>query len=218
MPVLRSTNFRDDGFIDLSDVAYREVPSEKIDQKRLQEGDLLLESSGGSPNKPVGRVVIVDGDILGDYLCTNFLRRLRPREDRADAHFLLYLLWNLHRTGGTKVFQHQTTGIRNLNYKEYLRWEHAVPPLPEQRKIAAVLSSVDDAIAATTDCMVSPAYVVAKPGDRIFATFARFLFKAPKTIGSLFSYSHGITRDRLRLYFDNFVEVTVALPPLQEQR
>lgn len=71
---------------------------------------------------------------------------------------------------------------------------------------------------ATVDCMVSPAYVVAQPNGRIDPSFACFLFKAPSVIGSLFSYSHGITRDRLRLYYENFQEVPIALPPLAEQR
>lgn len=45
--------------------------------------------------------------------------------------------------------QQATTGIRNLNYQEYLNHELSIPPLPEQRKIAAILSSVDDAIEKT---------------------------------------------------------------------
>src|SRR5690606_13688662 len=71
---------------------------------------------------------------------------------------------------------------------------------------------------ASTDCIVSPAYVVAEPSDKILPAFARYFFKAPRIVAALFSYSHGITRDRLRLYFENFQDVPASLPPLLEQR
>lgn len=71
---------------------------------------------------------------------------------------------------------------------------------------------------ASVDCVVSPAYVVAKPNEWLLPAFAGYLLKAPQIIRLLYSYSQGITRDRLRLYFDNFVEVPIPLPSLPEQR
>jgi len=71
---------------------------------------------------------------------------------------------------------------------------------------------------AAADSVVSPAYVVAKPSERLLPAFAGYLLKAPQTIRLLYSYSQGITRDRLRLYFNNFAEVPIPLPPLPEQR
>ena len=62
---------------------------------------------------------------------------------------MTYALSYLHASGVTLLMQQATTGIRNLNYKEYLAYEISVPPIPEQRKVAAILSSVDDAIEKT---------------------------------------------------------------------
>src|SRR4051812_37533307 len=56
--VLRSTNLRNDGRLDLSDIARRTFPPNKLDQKRLLPGDILLERSGGGPKQPVGRVAL----------------------------------------------------------------------------------------------------------------------------------------------------------------
>ena len=146
--VLRSTNVTDSGTLDLSNVAIRVIPEIKLTAKTLQAGDVLLERSGGGPNKPVGRVVAFDASD-GPYLYSNFMQCLRADPGVTDHRFMFYLLWDLHRRGVTRVLQQATTGIRNLQYRDYVGWKVLLPPLPEQRKIAAILSSVDDAIAAT---------------------------------------------------------------------
>lgn len=157
--VLRSTNLRDDGNLDYSEPAPRSFPETKLREKRLQAGDIVLERSGGGPNKPVGRVGYFDAE--GWYSLSNFMQRLRPDPSRCSSRFLNYLLWNLHRSGITARMQQATTGIRNLNYREYLAYRVALPPLPEQRKIAAILSSVDDAI-EKTQAVIDQVQVVKK--------------------------------------------------------
>ena len=106
-----------------------------------------MERSGGGPNRPVGRVAYFEHE--GYFSYSNFMQRLRPNRNVVHGRFLAYVLSHLHASGVTLLMQQATTGIRNLNYKEYLSRELPVPPLPEQRKIAAILSSVDDAIVKT---------------------------------------------------------------------
>jgi type I restriction enzyme, S subunit len=48
--VMRSTNFTNDGELDLSDVATRYFPKKKADAFGLKRGDLLVERSGGGPD------------------------------------------------------------------------------------------------------------------------------------------------------------------------
>lgn len=57
VPVLRSTNFRNDGSIDYSDIAYRKVDKERLNKRLVSEGTILIEKSGGSPSQAAGRVV-----------------------------------------------------------------------------------------------------------------------------------------------------------------
>lgn len=142
--VLRSTNLTDDHRLNISNVALRSFPEKKILEKKLEPGDLLLERSGGGPNRPVGRIAYFNHESCFCY--SNFMQRLRPDQRRVRPEFLAYLLSHLHLSGVTLLMQQATTGIRNLNYREYLAHVLLVPPLPEQRKIAAILSSVDDAL------------------------------------------------------------------------
>ena len=69
-----------------------------------------------------------------------------------------------------------------------------------------------------TRALVSPAYVVLKPSQAIDPLFASYLFKTPQMIHSFWAYSHGLTDDRRRLYFDDFSAIRIILPPKEEQR
>ena len=71
---------------------------------------------------------------------------------------------------------------------------------------------------AAADGVVSPAYVVLAPKPRIDSTFAYHWFKSARMIHLFWAYSHGLTEDRLRLYFDEFAEIPVVPPSLEQQR
>jgi len=66
--------------------------------------------------------------------------------------------------------------------------------------------------------LVSPAYVVLTPKENVDPLYASFLFKASRSIYLFWAYSHGLTEDRLRLYFDDFAKIPVLVPNLDAQR
>ena len=146
IPVLRSTNFTESGIIDYTKLAFRNIEEKKRIKKALKKGDILLEKSGGSPAQPVGRVVYFDRDT--PHLFSNFTQKLVPVKDR-DSKYLFYKLYFEYQNGTVLKFQQQTTGIINFQLAEYLGFKTIFAPLPEQQKIAAILSSVDDVIEKT---------------------------------------------------------------------
>lgn len=143
--VLRSTNFRKAGGLVYETAAKRQFDDRKLGQKRLQRGDIILERSGGSPAQPVGRARRFDTE--GCYSASNFMQIMRVA-DNVDDWFACYLLDCIYDQGLTEPLQKATTGIRNLDFKTYLDLPVSVPPLDEQRRIAEVLRSMDEAIAA----------------------------------------------------------------------
>jgi type I restriction enzyme, S subunit len=64
---------------------------------------------------------------------------------------------------------------------------------------------------------VSPAYVVATPRRELRTVFVEQLLRTPRAIEQVRRYSRGITEFRLRLYWDEFKNIRIALPPLAEQ-
>lgn len=148
--VFRATDINDEGRI-VGAGALRRLPIGKLAAKRLQEGDILLEGSGGGPDKPVGRVAYFDARTNVDHaVCSNFFKTLRPARDRVDPRFLLRKLAWFHKQAPILALQQQTTGIINLKFEEYLASSIDVPPsLAEQSKIAQVLDTLDAAVQAT---------------------------------------------------------------------
>ena len=66
--------------------------------------------------------------------------------------------------------------------------------------------------------MVSPAYLVGRPRLKICTDFVEYLLRTPQAIEELRRHSHGVTDFRMRLYWDEFKAIKIALPPLEEQR
>jgi type I restriction enzyme, S subunit len=71
---------------------------------------------------------------------------------------------------------------------------------------------------APEDCLVSPAYIVLAPMKDAVPVFFQYLFKLPATLLLLTSHSRGLTKDRLRLYYDDFASIPLRCPAPPEQQ
>ena len=65
--------------------------------------------------------------------------------------------------------------------------------------------------------MVSPAYVVARPVREFSTSLIEQQLRTPKAVTEMKRHSRGITDFRLRLYWEEFKTICVALPPKSEQ-
>ena len=66
--------------------------------------------------------------------------------------------------------------------------------------------------------MVSPAYIVAKPNDKVYPLFMDYYTRTPQMINQINRQSYGVTDFRKRLYWDSFAPIGCTLPPTEEQR
>lgn len=146
VPVIRGTNFNNDGILDISDIALRYLKPDQIAEKQLYEGDILIERSGGSDTQPVGRVGYVSKEIADLHgSCANFIQRI-SLSDSVDSRFVYYCLQHMYEMKETTAMQAQTTGLRNLDWKMYKNTVLPNPLLPEQHAIAGIISKVDQCI------------------------------------------------------------------------
>lgn len=106
---------------------------------RLKKGDILLSTSAS-----LGRIAIADDSAEGAIPYTGIIR-MRPRAKGLDAPFIKYLLESPH-------FQRQVEAagvgsvIRHFGPMHLRQMTVLLPPLADQRAIAAVLGSLDDKI------------------------------------------------------------------------
>lgn len=65
--------------------------------------------------------------------------------------------------------------------------------------------------------MVSPAYVVARPVRPFMTFFVEMILRTPNAVAEMKRHSRGVTDFRLRLYWEDFKCIEIALPPADEQ-
>lgn len=145
LPYLRVANVQD-GRLDLSEVKTIRVRSDSADRYTLRDGDVLF-TEGGDFDK-LGRGAVWHGEIAP---CLHQNHVFAVRSDRAKLlpSFLAYFAAGPVGKAFFLASAKRTTNLASINSSQLRAFPIPVPPLPEQRKIAVVLSSVDGAIEAS---------------------------------------------------------------------
>ncbi|GHD40752.1 type I restriction enzyme, S subunit [Marinobacter persicus] len=68
-----------------------------------------------------------------------------------------------------------------------------------------------------TEGMISPAYTIAMPSQKIVPKFFEYQYRTPIFIQQMDRNSKGITDFRKRLYWDGFKQLITLVPPIEEQ-
>lgn len=128
-----------------SSASLRKIKKSSLESRKLEIGDILLEISGGGPEQPVGRTVIIDNKSLSfesniPKVCTNFLRLVRI-EKNINSNYVNHYLQFFYNSGEITKYQGGSNNLRNLKFKEYETIKIPLPPLPEQDRIVAKLET-----------------------------------------------------------------------------
>ncbi len=138
--VIRATEFDNDYNLNIenSRAKYRLISKIKFKKLDIKPDDLLLEKSGGSPDQPVGRIAILEKELLDNNTIaySNFIHKFRVNTDEVLPEFLFCFLKTIHNIKLTDVMQSQTNGIRNLIMREYWNQTIILPNKTKQKEIA----------------------------------------------------------------------------------
>ena len=147
IPVLRTTNFTNEGIINYDNVVTRIITKKDISTKYLKKGDIIIEKSGGSEKQPVGRVVFFEGED-DKYLFNNFTGVIRNRrQEDFLSKYLFYSLYYGYISGKTLKYQNKTTGLHNLKTEQYINdFEVKDIPTEEQQKIVNNIDKLNNII------------------------------------------------------------------------
>jgi len=144
LPYLRVANVQD-GHLDLSEIKTITVEREHIERYSLRYGDLLM-TEGGDFDK-LGR-----GDVwecqIEPCLHQNHVFAVRPQLDRIDPYFLAALAASHYGRTYFLGCAKRSTNLASVNSSQLKSFPVFVPPRPEQQRIADVLTTWDEAIAA----------------------------------------------------------------------
>ena len=138
---IRAANITETG-IDFSDVLEMDFSDKERETFRLQAGDVLLTEASGSPEH-VGRPAIWS-NTEGLYCFQNTVLRFQPQ--RIGSEFSFYSFFAMQKLG---VFRKLSggVGINHLSAGKFLRLSVALPPLGEQARLVAELTTKLDALA-----------------------------------------------------------------------
>jgi len=145
VPIYRQTEFDDAGRLHQPAGAIRSITYRQLASRTLEENDVLIQKSAGTPTLP-GRVVLVP-ELSEASSFSNFLNLIRADRQAVEPVFLFLVLQHLHATKVAFEFQ-RGTNIRNLDLKSYLAKTLLVPPLEEQRRIVDLVGSIDEQISS----------------------------------------------------------------------
>ena len=116
---------------DASAAPLRFVEKKKLETRKLEIGDLVVEVSGGSPTQPTGRALLIDKNILkrlgGQAEPASFCRRMKPLKVEYSSFCYAHLLL-MYDTGRMWEYQVQSTGIANFQTNFFLETEQVLIP------------------------------------------------------------------------------------------
>lgn len=127
--------------LDNNRIKYRKYKPEIYKKVKLSQNDILIEKSGGSDSQPVGRVAIIDKDMIEakKLAFSNFIHKIAVKETEAYPQYVFEYLRLMHNIKITEVMQTQTNGIRNLIMDEYFNQMIILPDINEQIEITNVV-------------------------------------------------------------------------------
>jgi type I restriction enzyme S subunit len=142
---LRITNLRRSTVrLDLQDCKYVRIPSSDNEGRRtrVESGDVLV-----SITADLGIVAVVPEAGLGEAYVNQHIALVRTDRKKIDPLFGGYYLAG---PGQRQFIRFNDAGAKaGMSLPSVRKLRVLLPPLPEQRKIAAILSSVDEAIEGT---------------------------------------------------------------------
>ena len=121
----------------------RWVEKKKFDKRKLQDGDIVIEISGGSPTTPTGRSILITNSIIerlgGVVEPASFCRLFRPKNKQLGLLATQHLTYIFYQ-GKTWQYQNQSTGISNFQAREFL--EKELMPIPNSEQVLKVFFDI----------------------------------------------------------------------------
>ncbi len=136
-PIIKMDDFVN-GVVVPDKVKYIDLDDKTFKNFKLEKGDILFNRTNSY--ELVGRTGIFL--LRGDYVFASYLIRLRPKKETVDSQFLTFYM----AFSNDRIRQQLATRAvhqANINATNLQNYNIPLPPLPEQRRIAEILSAVD---------------------------------------------------------------------------
>ena len=134
---------------DFENIPYRYVSQRSYELRELQEGDIVIEKSGGTDNCSTGRPIYVSKELLENnkpLLCSNFCGAFRVKQGWS-SRYIYYFIKLVHKSNIFFNFEGKTSGIHNLDIESAFK-AIEIPNISysEQVSIATTIENLESKI------------------------------------------------------------------------
>ena len=132
--VIRGTDIPSILNSNLKSIPKRFVQESKLKNRRLRDGDIVFEISGGSKDQATGRNILITKEILDlfdtEVIPASFCRLIRTKNIKTGYFLGIYLNY-FYSGGGTWHYQLQSTGISNFQFQVFTS-DHKIVAPPDE--------------------------------------------------------------------------------------
>ncbi|HEI2506468.1 TPA: restriction endonuclease subunit S, partial [Escherichia coli] len=183
----------------------RKVKCTSLSTRNLLKNDILVEISGGGPEQPVGRTVLIDEKVLNQHnlplVCTNFLRLVRLNNN-INAVFVNRYLEFFYNSGEVTKYQSGSNNLRNLKFKDYSALKMPLPPLAEQKVIAEKLDTLLAQVESTKARLEQIPQILKRFRQAVLAAAVSGKLTEPfRTNSSYSSYTLALSKDFKNIHY-----------------
>ena len=130
--VIRGTDLYDITHGNAKSIPYRFHAKSNLDSRKLQDGDIVFEVSGGSKNEGVARTTLITESLIdflgGDVICASFCKLIRFK-DKSSAKYMYDTFQYLRNSGETvKYDKRSASSIVNYRWKDFLEQQFIFVP------------------------------------------------------------------------------------------
>jgi len=152
--VIRGTDFPAVSRARFADVPVRYISERSVEKRRPEDGDIIVEISGGGKYQNTGRAIYVTSELIeaanDPVLFTNFTKLLRVDIATVRPKYFFYQWVHLYDLGRTARYEKQPTNIKNFKLEDFLSSETIAYPedLEAQDRIVAALDAIHEELGA----------------------------------------------------------------------
>jgi len=137
LPIVRMGNI-EEGKLNLSEVKFVDLPWSEAKKYLLNIGDILFNRTNSA--ELVGKSAVFKQQ--GEYVFASYLIRLALKLSEADPDFVNYVINSFIGKSYISNVSRRAIGQVNINAKEISEMPIPLPPLPEQKRIAAKIQEL----------------------------------------------------------------------------
>jgi type I restriction enzyme S subunit len=191
---------------DYKEWGFTNVNNDIFEKYKLQQGDILIARTGNT----IGVVTYINKKLIAVY--NNGLIRLQVN-NRILSKYLFYIMLSKNFQNFIQSIAYGTSTQPNMKIRDMLNYRFFIPPLPIQKKIADILSVIDEKIETLQNINETLEEMAKAIFKSWFVDFEIVKAKASGKNDSEIAEEFGINEEIVKLFPSEFIDSEIGKIP-----